>query len=52
MAVEREKVLAQKRNGPAFFFDMSQLIPASLETGSAGGRGLCPAREQQTVTEH
>ena len=23
MAVEREKVLAQKRNGPAFFFDMS-----------------------------
>lgn len=24
MAVEREKVLAQKRNGPAFFFDMSR----------------------------
>ena len=23
IAVEREKVLAQKRNGPAFFFDMS-----------------------------
>ena len=23
MAVEREKVLAQRRNGPAFFFDMS-----------------------------
>jgi hypothetical protein len=23
MAVQREKVLAQKRNGPAFFFDMS-----------------------------
>ena len=23
MAVEREKVIAQKRNGPAFFFDMS-----------------------------
>ena len=23
MAVEREKVLAQKRNGPSFFFDMS-----------------------------
>jgi DnaK suppressor protein len=23
MAVEREKVLAQKRNGPAYFFDMS-----------------------------
>jgi DnaK suppressor protein len=23
MAVEREKVLAQKRGGPAFFFDMS-----------------------------
>ena len=23
MAVEREKVQAQKRNGPAFFFDMS-----------------------------
>jgi hypothetical protein len=23
MAVAREKVLAQKRNGPAFFFDMS-----------------------------
>jgi len=24
MAVEREKVLAQKRNGPSFFFDMSR----------------------------
>jgi hypothetical protein len=23
LAAEREKTLAQKRNGPAFFFDMS-----------------------------
>ena len=48
MAVEREKVLAQKRNGPAFFFGHVELEPASLDRLRRMTGGACvPPRNKK-----